>query len=402
MKNKYPVITLLGNNSGRNLGDGAILSSILESISKKMPNALFYAPAVYHNWMKKHYEPKYNLKAIDVMPWTGSIRLLGIPTIRCFLKSDVALICDGIIFGKKLFNPAFNYLITLFFLAPIAKLCKCKLVCFNCGIGPFPSKISELMARYVIDSSDLIMFRENDSKQLAREIGVKKDILITADSAFINPVSSDSVAIEILKNDFGISKDTPLVGVNVTSYMDSWLKKDEKVEDKNEFLLMIANAVKDTCETLKKKYNENIKPVIFSTQPMDEEVCNFVAENCDGIVINNSIYLSHDIQAIMRRCKILVGMRFHALILASAVRTPIIALVYAPKVRGYMRQLETTDLSLELAKITKDSLTKTLIYAYENASEIQKTQQEKIDILRIEAEKATDILKERYFSDKKN
>lgn len=394
MKSKAPVVTLLGNNSGRNLGDGAILSSILESLTKNLKDVSFYAPAVFHQWMQKNYENKYNLKAVDVMPWTGSIRLLGIPTIKCFLKSDVALICDGIIFGKKLLNPAFNYLITLFFLAPIAKICKCKLVCFNCGIGPFPSKLSKMMAKFLLNNCDLIMFRENDSRELAKEIGVEKEILLTGDSAFINPVSSDDVAIKILKEKFNIDKETPLFGVNVTSYMDSWLKKDEKIKDKNEFLLMISDSVKEACKNL----NQNIKPIIFSTQPMDEEVCNFVAKNCNGIVVDNSNYLSHDIQAIMRRCKILVGMRFHALILASAVKTPIVGLIYAPKVRGYMRHLNSPELSLELAQITKDSLTKTLVYAWENSEKIQKNQQEKIEPLREGAIRATKILKEKYFN----
>ncbi len=394
MKNKFPVITLLGNNSGRNLGDGAILSSILESLSKNLDNAFFYVPAVFHQWIQKNYEPKYNLKAIDVMPWTGSIRLLGIPTIKCFFKSDVALICDGIIFGKKLLNPAFNYLITLFFLVPFAKICKCKLICFNCGIGPFPSKLSRFMAKFLLNNCNLIMFRENDSKALAKEIGVKKEIFLTGDSAFINPVSSDDVAIKILKENYNINENTPLLGINVTSYMDSWLKKDEKIKDKNEFLLMIAKAVNNACE----KLNKGIKPIIFSTQPMDEEVCHFVAKNCNGIVVDNSTYLSHDIQAIMRRCKILVGMRFHALILASAVRTPIIGLIYAPKVRGYMRHLDSPELSLELAKISEDSLSQTLIYAWENSLNIQTRQQEKIDALRQGAMKATEMLKEKYFT----
>ncbi len=250
------------------------------------------------------------------------------------------------------------------------------------------------MAKFLLNNCDLIMFRENDSRELAKEIGVEKEILLTGDSAFINPVSSDDVAIKILKEKFNIDKETPLFGVNVTSYMDSWLKKDEKIKDKNEFLLMISDSVKEACKNL----NQNIKPIIFSTQPMDEEVCNFVAKNCNGIVVDNSNYLSHDIQAIMRRCKILVGMRFHALILASAVKTPIVGLIYAPKVRGYMRHLNSPELSLELAQITKDSLTKTLVYAWENSEKIQKNQQEKIEPLREGAIRATKILKEKYFN----
>ena len=131
---------------------------------------------------------------------------------------------------------------------------------------------------------------------------------------------------------------------------------------------------------------------------MDEEVCKLVSDSADGILVTNSKYLSHDIQAIMRRCEVFVGMRFHSLILASAVKSPIIGLIYAPKVRGYMRHLNTPELSLELNKVNYDTLCKTLLYAWNNRENIRSTQQEKIDALRDGAHRAADILKDKYFS----
>ena len=124
---KNPIITLLGNNSGRNLGDAAILSSILHQINSLLPKAKFFVPATHIEWIQKNYEAKYNAKALNVMPWTLSIRLLGLPTMIAIAKSDTVFICDGIIFGKKILNPAFNYLITLLFLIPWAKLMGCLL-----------------------------------------------------------------------------------------------------------------------------------------------------------------------------------------------------------------------------------------------------------------------------------
>ena len=145
---KKPIVTLLGNNSGRNLGDAAIMSAILDRLSAHVPDVEVLVPSIKPDFIDKHYGERYNVKGVDVRPHTISMRLLGIPTFRCLLKSDIALICDGIIFGRKLFSPH-NFLITLIFLVPFAKLAGCKIVCFSCGIGPFPSKLSKIGRAHV-------------------------------------------------------------------------------------------------------------------------------------------------------------------------------------------------------------------------------------------------------------
>jgi len=391
MKNDTPTITLLGNNSGRNLGDAAILSSIMEHLSTELKGVKFYVPSIAPNWITKHYAKKYNVTPIDVMPWTLSLRLLGLPTLRCFAKSDVALICDGIIFGKKLFNPAFNYLITLFFLVPFAKLFKCKLVCYNCGIGPFPCKLSKWMAKYLINNCDLVTMREDDSRQLAKEIGVNKEIHLTGDSAFINPVDSTEVGKGLLKQ-IGISTDTDeVVGVNVTKYLDTWLTKEEQLKSGSDLLTTIANGI------LEAKKHRDFKPVIFCTQPMDLATCQKLAELIQAPIIDNTNYLSHQIQAAMRECKAFIGMRFHSLILASAVAAPIIGLIYAPKVRGYMRLLKCPELGLELASLTNNDITTQLVNVLEHSAEIQKQQQDIIEGLRAGAKEAAKLLIETSF-----
>jgi polysaccharide pyruvyl transferase WcaK-like protein len=393
MKGDHARITLLGNNSGRNLGDMAIMSSILESLSRRVPQAEFYVPAVNSSWVTKHYGDRYNVKAVDVMPWTLSIRLLGLPTILCLLKSDIALICDGIIFGKKLFNPAFNYLITLVFVVPIARLLGCKVVCYSCGIGPFPSWVSRLFARWVIDGSDLVMMRERDSEKLCREIGVTKPIELTGDAAFINPVSSDERAMEI-SNELGIDPTTQLLAVNATSYLDTWLKPEERLSDSSRFIDLLADGIRRA----KKKSSTPFLPLIICTHPMDEATCRTLAELTGGKLLSNTKYLSHDIQAVIRRCGLLVGMRFHSIVLASSVETPVVGLVYAPKVRGYMRLLNCDEYTLELASLTPDLLGEKLSQAWNDRRSLQAQQVPIIRELKAGAEKAADIVAQRYFS----
>lgn len=393
MKGSHPVITLLGSNSGNNLGDAAILSAILEHITKELPTAEFIVPTTKPSFVNEKYRGKYNVNAISMMPWTGSIRFVGIPTFLALLKSDVALICDGIIFGKKLFNPFFNWLIALIFVVPFARIVNCKVVCFSCGVGPFKSKLSQIFAKWVLNGCDLVIMRENDSKQLAIDVGCTHEIEVTGDAAFVNPVSDDARA-DVVAKDLGIDFSKATLGINVTKYMDTWLNNNEKIKDKDLFLKMLASGINEARE----KLNQNIQVVVFCTHPMDESAATELAGYLDGLKVFNSKYLSHDIQAIMKRCQLFIGMRFHSVVLASAVEVPIIGLIYMPKVRGYMRLLNCEDYSLELGKLSQNSLTETIIKAWNERAELKIRQKAVVDNLKSGALRAMSLIRTRYFS----
>lgn len=393
MKGRSPRITLLGNNAGRNLGDMAILSSILHSLASRLPDARFYVPSTNPGWTRRHYGERFNIRAMSVMPWTGSLRLLGLPTLGAFAASDVAMICDGIIFGTRLFNPAFNYLITLVALVPLAWLLRCKVVCYSVGLGPFPTAISRRLARWTINLCDLVMVRDRASERLAREIGVTKPIALTGDAAFINPVADDHRAAQIL-GELGVDPHARLLGVNVTAYMDRWLMPDEKLARDADFIAVVAEAVRRAQATV----SERFTPLVICTQPMDAATCQRLAAATGARVLSNAQYLSHDIQAVMRRCQLMVGMRFHSLVLASSVQTPVMALNYAPKVRDYMSLLGCEEFGLELASVTPDLLAARIAEAWQRRDELRQRQASAVNQQKDGARRAVDLLVGRYFN----
>ena len=392
MSRRPPRITLLGNNAGRNLGDMAILSSILHSLGRRLHGVRFYIPSTNPEWTRRHYGARFDLRALSVMPWTGSVRLLGVPTLTAFAASDVVLICDGIIFGNMLFNPAFNYLITLVLLVPLARLSGCKVVCYSCGIGPFPSAISRRLARWTLNGCDLVMLRECDSAKLAREIGVARPIEVTGDAAFINPVADDARARQILR-ELDLDPDRAILAFNVTAYMDRWLSTREKMARGADLLSTVAEGIRRAQAAVA----EPFVPLVICTQPMDQQTSQRLAAAIGAKVLSNDFWLSHDIQAVMRRCQLMMGMRFHSLVLASAVGTPVIALNYAPKVRNYMRLLGCEEFGLELASVTPESVQQTLTQAWRQRDALRLRQAAIVDEQKAGAERAADLLVRRYF-----
>jgi polysaccharide pyruvyl transferase WcaK-like protein len=376
-------ITLLGSNSGNNLGDAAILSATLDSFSAELNNVEFLVPSTRPRFTDSNYGHRYKVKGIDVMPWTGSIRLLGIPTFSALARSDAALICDGIIFGKQILNPLFNFLITLIFIAPWCRLVGCKLICYCCGIGPFHNAFSRWCARWLMNRCDIIALRDQDSVDLARSIGVTTPIQLTSDIAFLNPIESEARALEICQAE-EIATDRPLLGINVTKYLDSWLAPSEQLQDKEAFVTQLANSLKQAQQMV----SEPFSVVVFSTHPMDEPTVRELARQIKGGVIENSRYLSHDIQSVMSLCDLFIGMRFHSLVLASSAGAPVVGLAYAPKVRSLMKAIDP-DRLVELASFTPLSFAQQIADAWEDRRGLRINQQRVIEQFRIEAKKTT-------------
>jgi polysaccharide pyruvyl transferase WcaK-like protein len=376
MSSKPVRITLLGSNSGNNLGDAAILSATLDLFSRALPSVEFLVPSTNPDFINKNYGKQYNVRGINVMPWTGSIRLLGIPTFSAIARSDAALIGDGIIFGKKILNPLFNFLITLIFIAPWCKLTGCKLMCYCCGIGPFHNALSRWCAKSVMNLCDTVTLRDPDGIELARQIGVTVPIELTSDVAFLNPISSEQRAREICRKE-GISLEKPLLGINMTKYLDSWLAPGEGLSDKSAFVKEMGRSIKRACNSVKDKFSV----VVFSTHPMDEAIVRELARDIDAGVIENSRYLSHDIQAVMSLCDLFIGMRFHSLVLASSAGAPVIGLAYAPKVRGLMRSIDK-ELLVELADFSEKNFASLLVKAWGERKSLKEKQQQTIDTFR--------------------
>jgi len=71
-------------------------------------------------------------------------------------------------------------------------------------------------------------------------------------------------------------------------------------------------------------------------------------------------------------CDIVLGMRYHAVLLAAAVGKPVVALEYAPKIRGLMEQLGSTRFSLPMDAIDSETIGGLLEEAWESRGDLGK------------------------------
>lgn len=386
-------ITILGSNSGRNAGDAAILASIMSEISSLRPDVEFEVPTTNPIFIKNQYSGKYRVKPISVMPWNLSLRLLGLPVLRSIARTDLTLITDGIIFDVRLFNPAFNFLITLIFLVPFANWLKKPVVCFCVGVGPLNTYWGKRFAKLVGNRCRRIFVREKDSFGLMRKIGVSKPMDVFADIAFRNTPCSQERAAEIMREQ-AINKDRGLIGINVTAYGGTWLKGKEGKLNRQR----LKEGLSMTIERL---INElNIEVILLTTQIMDipfaEEILAQVKYKDSVKLVSNKNYSNHELMGLMGQMDLFVGMRLHSLILAAAMEIPIVGLVYAPKVMSLMELIGQKDYAIKLSRVNPDELYQLIREAWGRRQEMKSRLQLETENLKAKAHQATVELANNY------
>jgi polysaccharide pyruvyl transferase WcaK-like protein len=147
-----------------------------------------------------------------------------------------------------------------------------------------------------------------------------------------------------------------------------------------------------------------IVPLIVITQHMDHqhgERLQALVESAarDGAprdrrpaILSNVDFDNHQILGVMSLCRLFVGMRLHSLIISAKAGTPVVGMVYAPKVRSFLAQLGTPELACELATMDAAGLERTLLDAWENSDNVRRTQQAVVHNLERLAVEAADLL----------
>lgn len=384
-------VMVLGSFSGNNAGDAAILMSLISDISEISPKTRFLVPTLRPSFITKNFSP--SVQPIDIKPWKLSLKLLGLPVLFHIKKADIILITDAICFDVHLWNPLDNNLFALATISWVAKLLKKPVVFFNNGVGPLNTKLGKKIMRYVGYNADLIILRDEDSKKLLHSIGVRKDITVKADSALNLQSSSDETIKKVLKEN-NIPQNKKFIGINVTKYADSWLKKGESTIGKKRYQEIIANV----SDALVKKFNI---PILFiPTHPMDcpftRDVYNLMKEKDNAYIISRH-YTPDKICGLLKLCEFMIGTRFHSTVLSSAMHTPFISIIYTPKNRSLMKQLGIEEYGIEFKDLSEKRLF-TLSEKLWNDSKNAKSQiSTVVDKEKKKAKDTASIVYERYY-----
>jgi len=388
-----PTITILGSYSGRNAGDAAILFQIAEDFAREAPESLLLVPTTHTRFIQSHFDPD-RVRAIRVMPWDLSVRALGWPLVRCIKRSHLVLITDGILFDIHLYNPLFNFMPAIGLAAFLCRRWGIPLVGYNVGAGPFTTPSGRRLARYICQSCDHIYAREEDTKRLLLDIGTPEDKLtVTADSVFALKGTAADVGARVL-SELAPEWEGPWVGLNVTSYLGTWLRVGL---DRPTIIKKLAAAADNLLQRLP------VRLAVVTTQIMDiafaKEMMEAMTCKDRTVLVTNERLNPRELLSVLSVLELFFGMRLHSLILATAAGTVGIGIVYAPKVRSFMDLMGLKDYCIELVDFEPDSFCQLALKAWSERDRLRESVHRRQEELSQSALSTRKLVAENYWGE---
>lgn len=283
-----------------NLGDEAILLNLVEKL-KEMEPAMDIA--VLSNDPPGTSRALGGLKAYPRWPLRAVLKPLK--ETACLVTGGGSLLQD--VTGWK----SIPYYLGL---TALARHYGGQTVLLAVGIGPINSRWQRILTKKLVEKIDYITVRDKASLNLLRELGVRKEIRLFPDPVF-------SLEPPPLKESKDTRKPYIVIAPRFSGQEDSNLP----------LWLSIIESLKETYA-----YEIVLWPLY---KAVDLPNCLALKEKTTGLEIWEELELSETL-IFLQGAQMLVGVRYHSLLLASLVGCPLVGISYDPKVSSLLKQLK--------------------------------------------------------------
>ena len=287
-------IVISGYYGFDNLGDEAILAGIISLLKKKNKELKITVLSA----SPEQSAERYGVEAVS---------RTSIPKILALLKeADLFISGGGSLLQDVTGSASVPYYLGLFWLA---KMQKCKTAFYAQGVGPLNKGWSRLFTAFSLNRFDFIGVRDQKSKELLKEIGVKKEIIETVDPVFAL-YERENVVRQKIKGELKI-------GVSVRPWSTDYLAE-------------LAKGLNNFAREYKVSYQ------LFAMHKGSDE--KMAAELKELLETDSDIIeLPAEPKAALKKFALLdlfLGVRLHSLIFALINQIPSLALSYDPKIEG--------------------------------------------------------------------
>lgn len=343
----------------RNIGDDALLKSILKDL--------------------KSFKPDIRLMVLSRIP-AGTARDFQVPSIN---RANIIRIWQAMRKSKAFIYGGGNLLQdntstrSLFFylsMVWLAKRLDLKVMFYANGIGPLKKSLNRLLTKKIMNKVDVITLREALSFDELKHMEISKPrILLTADAALTVMDGYDSIGTGIVER-LGLDNGKPLLGISLRKYPGHEKVEHEKYET------VIARAIDHMAD----RYG--IYPVFFPMQhPEDVPILeNVAAKMQNGSYIVKDKLDIQETYELISSFRMLIAMRLHALIFSTVAAVPMIGLVYDPKIQGFLDCIQQPSAG-DVLELDYDRLTELADRVWENSAQIKVQLAQSIPLLKEKA-----------------
>jgi len=349
-------LLLAGWFGSGNVGDEAIQLAMIESLAVALDQVAFDVLSFDLERSRRllRDDPRVN-------------RLLHVGSRQVFHRTDFFGLFQALreadlilVGGGGLFQDLYNWYFPPFFGAVVlvAKLLRKPTILYGVGIGPLSTWLGRSMTWMAARLADLIVVRDESSAIELWRLGIRKDVSVTADLAFSLRAAQPERGRALLSAAGMVELRHPLVGVVVQGLLP-WgdhqkrslaAALDHVVEDWGGQIVFIPFGQYRSGAHVG---GEGLNVDSVSTL----HVRSLMRHKAETTLLLGE-HLPSDLMAAIGHFDLILSMRYHGLVMATAMGVPCIALTYAAetKLRSFMAQIATPRDVLDVETLTQDAL----------------------------------------------
>lgn len=326
-----PRILIAGYYGFGNLGDEAILASMVHDLRAQEPSVLVTVVSGSPDRTRA-------LHRVEAVQWRDIAALQG-----AVVASDLVLIGGGGLFHDYWPSPSKLALTPwhsgLSFLEGIALLCQIEqrpMGIYAVGVGPLRTSMGAEQTRRIFETAVAATVRDTRSHQVLRDIGLSsvEQVLVTADPAFGVPLPSEETR-QRLRDQYWINEGEPIYGV-VLRY---W--------DKGPLGEGWQNEVAGALDRFLAQHEGRVLFIPFQREPSskygDDRVVAWQVRqrmyHRSRAVVLDPIERPEVGLSLLSCCSVVLAMRLHAAIFAFMCKRPVVGMAYDPKVASLFEDL---------------------------------------------------------------
>lgn len=307
-------VGISGSYGGLNLGDEAILQSIITQLRASVPVEITVFSRNSEDTKRRHNVDR----AIQIRDLT---RVEVLPEIE---KLDLFLLGGGgILFDKE----ADIFLREI----EVATELGIPTMLYAIGAGPLNNENTRKKVKAALSKVDIITVRDREAKKILEDIGVKCQIIETADPALLlqaEPLPEDALKME------QINTNRRLVGISVREPGPAAPDIEPAF-----YHALLANA----ADFIISRLNADVIFVPMERQVLDIQNSHAVISRMlkpQNASVLKGEYTSGQLLSLMQHFDFAIGMRLHFLIFAALQGVPFVPLPYASKIGGLLDNLQ--------------------------------------------------------------
>jgi polysaccharide pyruvyl transferase CsaB len=307
-------VGITGSYGGLNLGDEAILQSIITQLRKDVPKVeitVFSRDA--EDTKRRHgverSVPVRKLSRAEVLPEVERLDLLILGGGGILYDADARTYLREVSLAREKRVPVMAYAI---------------------GAGPLNHAAAQDAVRENLADAVVVTVREKSAHRVLEEAGLHRDVVVTADPALL--LKPEPLPRGVLKHE-GLEGRRRLIGMSVREPGVAAPDLDEKV-----YHALLANA----ADFIVDRYDADVVFVPMERSVLDTQHSHAVIAKmlrAQRATVLKGEYTSGQVLSWMGKFDFALGMRLHFLMFAAIQGTPFVALPYAGKVSGFLEAL---------------------------------------------------------------